>query len=126
MYHEDNWAEKQETDIIKWVNSVLVPSCELNEETNDYTVNAADIWLNGNRSDESSTISISNKVPPLYSVPQKLSILRKRKSTIATSEPVKSVFQDLSRIIDRKIISIRDDRDLHVDEGKFIFYFYDP
>lgn len=125
MYHEDKWAEKQETDIIKWVNSVLVPSCELNEEDNDYTVNAADIWLNGNRSDESSTISISNKVPPLYSIPQKLNILRKRKNTIVTSEPVKSVFQNLSRIIDRKIISIRDDRDLHVDEGKFIFYFYE-
>lgn len=117
MYNDDKWLDRQERDIIKWMNLVLSPPTELNEENTDWTVDAADVWLKRYHLDESSSTLITNKVPLLYSMPQTLDILRKRKISVISNEPVYSVFKKLSILIEKKIISIREDRDLHADEG---------
>ncbi len=114
------WVEKQEKAIINWMNSLLMPPVELSEENNDWNVDAANAWLKGSRAEITSSVSMIN-IPPCYSMPQTLDILRKRWKSIVSSEPVASVFKNLTCVIGRRIISVREDRDLLKDEGMIIF-----
>lgn len=110
--------DEQEKDIIKWINSVLVPPVELDEENPNYTVDAAEVWLKRNRTSYDSSVWSVNKVPvSLYNAPERVALLRKRSKALRDSELVKSVFHDLRCLISKKTIYIRDGRDIYADEG---------
>ena len=118
LYCDENWIGRQEKYIIKWMNSLLTPPVELHEET-DWTVDAAAIWLQSCRDgDLRSVPSVDNIAAAIYyHSPQRMDTLRKVASSLLESEPIGPVFEKIDVIIQKKIISIREDRDLHLDQG---------
>ena len=117
MYTNDQWVDEQEKDIIKWMNSILVPPAELCEEQAEWNVDGAEAWIKRNYS--SNSVMVSNKIPiSLYNSTEKLNILRKRKEALMRDDYVKVVFSELSTQINRKIIFVREGRDIYADEGE--------
>ena len=109
---------EQERDIIKWMNSILVPT-ELSEEQSDRTVNGAEVWIKRNYSRNS--VLAAHKVPiTFYNAPEKLDILRKRKTALLENDYIKAVFSELSAQITRRVIFVREGRDIYADEGEVI------
>lgn len=93
---------------------------ELNDENGGSSVDAADVWLKGRQDGQLRAVpSVDNVAFAIYNSPQKMNTLRKVALSTANNEPVSSVFKNLSINIDKKIISVREDRDLHVDHGMF-------
>lgn len=117
LYCDEYWIDRQERDVIKWMNSLLTPPIELNEEC-DRTVDAAEVWLKSRREGELRAVpSVDNIAAAVYHSPQRLDTLRKVSSSLLTTEPVLSVFKKISVVTEKKIISVREDRDLHLDQG---------
>lgn len=103
------------------MNSLLTPPVELNEE-NDWTVDAAEVWLKSRYEGELRSVpSMDNIVTSIYHCPQRMDTLRKIASKFLTEEPVYSVFKQISIAVEKKIIGIREDRDLHLDQGWHFF-----
>lgn len=118
LYCDENWVDRQEKDIIKWMNSILTSPVELNEETNG-SVDAAAVWLQSCRdSNLRSVPSIDNIAAAVYyHSPQRLDTLRKMASSFLASKPIRLVFLNITNVTQKKIISVREDRDLHLDQG---------
>lgn len=110
--------DEQEENIIKWMNSILVPT-ELSEDQADRMVDGAEAWIK--RNNLGNSISVSNKVPIiLYNAPENLNILRKRKDALLESDYVKVVFSELATQVSKKAIFVREGRDIYADEGEVL------
>jgi hypothetical protein len=101
------------------MNLILVPSTTLCEEQVDWSVDGAEAWIKRNYSSES--VLVSKKIPiTLCNAPEQLNILRKRKEALMQDDYVKVVFNELSAQINKKIIFVREGRDIYADEGKML------
>jgi len=118
--------DRQEADMIRWLNILLMPTDKLvDEEQMSDLEDAAIAW------EKASKTSYQNK--PLQFATQKdlfaaqiyrqssqqWSALRKATSNLITSTKVATVLSKLTVSIEKDLIAIRDDRQIHLDLSKF-------
>lgn len=123
-YHDEEWLDKQEVDIIKWMNSLLTPPVELQQTTDErWTVDdVAEMWVKGSQQEGAIKLAPSKEyfASVLYHCPQQLNSLRKAALIFYHSDPIAGVLSKLSSSIEKKTLTIREDRDLHLDQGIII------
>jgi abnormal spindle-like microcephaly-associated protein len=125
QYYESEWLDRQESDMIRWLNALLMPTDKLadEEQVNDLE-QAAVAW------EEASKKSHRNKpmqfatqkdlfVSQIYKQsPQQWSALRKATTNLITSTNVATVLSKLTISIEKDFITVRDDRQIHLDLSK--------
>ncbi|XP_022160068.1 protein abnormal spindle-like isoform X2 [Myzus persicae] len=122
QYYEAEWLDRQESDMIRWLNALLMPTDKLaDEEQLDDLKQATVAW------EEASKTSHKNKpmqfatqkdlfVSQIYKqCPQQWSALRKATSNLITSTNVATVLSKLTISIEKDFIAVRDDRQIHLD-----------
>lgn len=130
QYYEAEWLNRQEYDMIRWLNALLTPTDKLiDEEQSGDLEEAAMAWV------EASKTCHKNKpmhfatekdlfVAQIYrQSPQQWSALRKATTNLISSTNVSSVLSKLSISIEKDLITIRDDRQIHLDLSKIYLYF---
>ncbi|VVC41764.1 Hypothetical protein CINCED_3A009489 [Cinara cedri] len=121
-YYAAEWLDRQESDMIRWLNELLMPTDKLaEEEKSDDLKQAAGSW------EEVSKMCNKNKpmqfatqkdlfVAQIYrQSPQQWSALRKATFNLITSNKVSSVLSKLTVSIEKNLITVRDDRQIHLD-----------
>ncbi|VVC38206.1 Hypothetical protein CINCED_3A000313 [Cinara cedri] len=122
QYYETEWLNRQESDMIRWLNALLTPTDKLvDEEQSGDLEQAAMAWV------EVSKTSHKNKPMQLATQkdlfaaqiyrqsPQQWSALRKATTNLILSTNVSSVLSKLTVSIEKDLISVRDDRQIHLD-----------
>lgn len=125
--YEAEWLNRQECDMIRWLNALLTPTDKLvDEEYSGDLEQAAMAWV------EASKTSLKNKpmqfatekdlfVAQIYrQSPQQWSALRKATINLMTSSSVTSVLSKLTSSIEKDLIAVRDDRQIHLDLSKIL------
>lgn len=111
--------------MIRWLNALLMPTEKLSEdEQSNELEHAAVAWV------EASKTSHNNK-PMQFAIqkdlfaaqiyrqsPQQWSALRKATSNLITSSNVAIVLSKLTVSIEKDLITVRDDRQIHLDLSK--------
>jgi len=127
QYYEAEWLDRQESDMIRWLNALLMPTDKLADEEQDDLKQAAVAW------EEASKTSCRNKpmqfatqkdlfVSQIYKqCPQQWSALRKATSNLITSTNVATVLSKLAVSIEKDFITVRDDRQIHLDLSEILF-----
>lgn len=116
--------------MIRWINTLLTPSDKLvDEEQSGDLEQAAIAWI------EASKTSYENKpmqfatqkdlfVAQIYrQSPQQWNALRKATTNLIMSKNVVSVLSKLTVLIEKDLITVRDDRQIHLDLSE-IYLFY--
>lgn len=113
--------------MIRWLNALLTPTDKLvDEEFSGDLEQAAMAWI------EASKTSHKNKpmqfatekdlfVAQIYrQSPQQWSALRKATTNLMTSASITSVISKLTMSIEFNLITVRDDRQIHLDLSKIL------
>ncbi|KAE9525583.1 hypothetical protein AGLY_014110 [Aphis glycines] len=122
QYYESEWLDRQESDMIRWLNALLMPSDKLadEEQINDLE-QAAVAWTEATKtSHRNKPMQFATQkdlfVSQIYKQsPQQWSALRKATSNLITSTNVATVLSKLSISIEKDFITVRDDRQIHLD-----------
>lgn len=108
--------------MIRWLNALLTPSDKLVDEkqSNDLE-EAAMAWVEASKtSHKNKPMQLATEkdlfVAQIYrQSPQQWSALRKATTNLITSTSVTSVLSKLTISIEKDLISVRDDRQIHLD-----------
>lgn len=126
QYYEAQWLDRQEADMIRWLNVLLMPTDKLadEEQINDLE-DAAIAWEKASKSNHQNKPLQFATQKDIFAAqiyrqsPQQWSALRKATSNLITSTKVATVLSKLTVSIEKDLISIRDDRQIHLDLSKF-------
>ncbi|KAJ3629310.1 hypothetical protein MTP99_013707 [Tenebrio molitor] len=114
--YNEEWIHEQEENFKKWLNSLLTPPLELDSSDEGHVPDVAKIWMEcRNKKVEAAPTreAVANK----YHTSFQMNLLRKKASALYRSKEVASVLTKVEAAIEQKKISIRDDRNIHLDLG---------
>lgn len=121
-YYASEWLDRQESDMIRWLNALLMPTDKLaDEEPSDDLDVAATAWVEASKtSHKNKPIQLATQkdlfAAQIYrQSPQQWGALRKATINLITSTSVASVLSKLSVSIEKDLITVRDDRQIHLD-----------
>ncbi|XP_050438518.1 protein abnormal spindle isoform X3 [Adelges cooleyi] len=122
QYYESEWLNRQESDMIRWLNALLTPTDKLvDEEHSGDLEQAAMAWVEASKeSHKNKPMQFATQkdlfVAQIYrQSPQQWSALRKATTNLITSQSVATVLSKLSISIEKDLITVRDDRQIHLD-----------
>lgn len=112
--------------MIRWLNALLMPTDKLvDEEPSDDLEQAAVAWVEASKTGNQNkpmqlAIQKDLFVAQIYrQSPQQWSALRKATTNLITSTSIATVLSKLSVIIEKDLITVREDRQIHLDLSKF-------
>ncbi|XP_060849151.1 abnormal spindle-like microcephaly-associated protein homolog [Rhopalosiphum padi] len=121
-YYETEWLDRQESDMIRWLNAMLTPTEKLvDEEQSNELEEAAMAWVEASKTcHKNKPMQFATQkdlfVAQIYrQSPQQWSALRKATTNLITSSSVTSVLSKLTVSIEKDLITLRDDRQIHLD-----------
>lgn len=121
-YYETEWLDRQESDMIRWLNAMLTPTEKLvDEEQSSDLEQAAMAWVEASKTcHKNKPMQFATQkdlfVAQMYrQSPQQWSALRKATINLITSSNVTSVLSKLTVSIEKDLITLRDDRQIHLD-----------
>lgn len=118
IYNDTAWMARQERDMIKWLNALLTPPAELEANTDLPAIDVGDLWQKTCRLKEVNFAPSREEVSSdHYDKQNRLHSLRKAALNLLRSRDVATVLQKVSVHVDKKLLSVRADRDLHLDVG---------
>lgn len=128
QHYEAEWLNRQESDMIRWLNALLMPTDKLVDEENSADLEQAALaWIKASkRSHQEKPMKFATEKDLFASQiyrqsPQQWSALRKATTNLITSSSVTSVLTKLTTSIEKDLILVRDDRQLHLDLSEFFF-----
>lgn len=114
--------------MIRWLNTLLTPIDKLvDKEQSDDLEQAAMAWIEASKTcHQNKPMQFATEkdlfVAQIYrQSPQQWSALRKATKNLITSTNVSSVLSKLTVTIEKDLINIRDDRQIHLDISKNCF-----
>lgn len=116
--------------MIRWLNALLMPSDKLvDEEQSGDLEQAAVAWVEASKCHKNKPLQFATQkdlfVAQIYQQsPQQWSALRKATTNLMTSSSVSSVLSKLTVSIDKDLITVRDDRQIHLDLSEYFFFFF--
>ncbi|XP_050531513.1 protein abnormal spindle isoform X2 [Daktulosphaira vitifoliae] len=122
QYYETEWLNRQESDMIRWLNALLTPTENLVDEDHSGDLEqAAMAWVEASKdSHKNKPMQLATQkdlfVAQIYrQSPQQWSALRKATSNLCTSQRIATVLSKLTISIEKDLITVRDDRQIHLD-----------
>ncbi|CAG4980178.1 unnamed protein product [Colias eurytheme] len=113
-FYDEALIHKFERDFKRWLNYILTPP-DLDSNV-EQKIDVGKAWIE-NRNKEVPTAPTREKVCNAYHNSHRLESLRKSARTLLKTPEISQVLLKLNAQIDKKLIAIRDDRNLHLDIG---------
>lgn len=130
QYYETEWLDRQQSDMIRWINTLLTPTENLVEEEQSGDLEKAAIaWIEASKTCHKNKPMQFATQKDLFAAqiyrqsPQQWSALRKATTNLLTSSNVTSVLSKLTVSIEKDLITVRDDRQIHLDLSGIFFMF---
>ncbi|KAL4709961.1 hypothetical protein ACJJTC_003924 [Scirpophaga incertulas] len=114
-FYDEEAVVKFETEFKRWLNCILTPPSDLDSSV-EQKIDVGKVWLE-NRNREVPLAPTKEQVCSVYHNSRRLESLRKAARTLFKSPEITLVFIKLNAQIQRKLIAIRSDRNLHLDIG---------
>lgn len=119
-YYDAEWLDKQQSDLICWLNMLLMPSDKLEGEEQSIE-QAVVAWENAFKTNHKNMPMQFSTQKDVFAAqiyrhsPIQWSTLRKTISNFIRSTNVATVLSKLTISIEKGIIAIRNDRQIHLD-----------
>lgn len=114
-FYDEEAVEKFETEFKRWLNCILTPPADLDSNV-EQKIDVGKVWID-NRNKEVPLAPTKEQVSSAYHNSHRLESLRRSARALLMSPEITMVFQKLAAQIDKKLIAIRADRNLHLDVG---------
>lgn len=114
-FYDEEAVDKFEKEFKRWLNCVLTPPADLDSNV-EMKVDVGKAWIE-NRNKEVPLAPTREQVSSMYHNSHRLESLRRSARSLLKSPEIAQVFQKLNAQIDKKLIAIRTDRNLHLDVG---------
>ncbi|KAF9806478.1 hypothetical protein SFRURICE_001273 [Spodoptera frugiperda] len=114
-FYDEEAVEKFENEFKRWLNCILTPPSDLDSNV-EQKIDVGKAWIE-NRNKEVPAAPTKEQVSSAYHNSHRLESLRRSARTLLMSPEIAIVFQKLTAQIDKKLIAIRADRNLHLDVG---------
>lgn len=116
FYYGDAWMHKQEIEFTKWLNALLTPHPDLLCNNSVVKVDVAKLFAE-NRNRDVVLAPSKEVASSLYHKNNRLNSLRKKAIIFFHSNQMKEVLSKTMLVVDKKRITIRDDKNVHLDFG---------
>lgn len=114
-FYDEEAVEKFESEFKRWLNCILTPPADLDSNI-EQKIDVGKAWIE-NRNKEVPVAPTKEQVSSLYHNSHRLESLRRSARQLLMSPEIVQVFQKLTMQIEKKLIAIRTDRNLHLDVG---------
>ncbi|CAB3223961.1 unnamed protein product [Arctia plantaginis] len=114
-FYDEEAVEKFESEFKRWLNCILTPPADLDSNI-EQKIDVGKAWIE-NRNKEVPFAPTKEQVSSLYHNSHRLVSLRRSARALLMSPEISLVFQKLTMQIEKKLIAIRTDRNLHLDVG---------
>ncbi|XP_023943237.2 protein abnormal spindle [Bicyclus anynana] len=114
-YYDKDAVENFEREFKKWLNCILTPPADLDSNI-EQKVDVAKAWIE-NRNKEVPLAPTKEQVCNAYHNSHRLESLRRSARTLLRSPEINQVYLKLQAQIEKKLIAIRNDKNLHLDVG---------
>ncbi|XP_014235635.1 abnormal spindle-like microcephaly-associated protein homolog [Trichogramma pretiosum] len=116
LYYDDKWIYKQEIEFKKWLNALLTPPEHLTTDVDTAPIDVGKVWQFC-RAKEVSLAETKEAISARYHTNTRLNSLRKAACSMYRRPDVITVLSNTTRCIEKEILIIRSDKDLHRDIG---------
>ncbi|KPJ08230.1 Protein abnormal spindle [Papilio machaon] len=114
-FYDVEAVDKIEQEFKRWLNYILTPPAELDSNV-EQKIDFGKAWIE-NRNKEIPVAPTKEQVSSTYHNSHRLISLRRSARALLLSPEISQVFVKLNLQIDKKLIAIRNDRNLHLDVG---------
>lgn len=114
-FYDEEAVEKFETEFKRWLNYILTPPADLDSNV-EQKIDVGKAWIE-NRNKEIPAAPTKEQVSSVYHNSLRLEGLRRSARNLLLSTDIAQVFLKLNAQIEKKLIAIRNDRNLHLDIG---------
>ncbi|XP_063380821.1 protein abnormal spindle [Cydia fagiglandana] len=114
-FYDEEAVSKFETEFKRWLNYILTPPADLDCNV-EQKIDVGKAWIE-NRNKEVPLAPTKEQVSSAYHNSHRLDSLRRAAKALLLSPEICQVFQKLTAQIEKKLIVIRADRNLHLDVG---------
>ncbi|KAG6445889.1 abnormal spindle-like microcephaly-associated protein homolog [Manduca sexta] len=114
-FYDEGAVEKFETEFKRWLNYILTPPADLDSNV-EQKIDVGKAWIE-NRNKEIPAAPTKEQVSSAYHNSHRLEGLRRSARNLLLSADIAQVFLKLNAQIEKKLIAIRNDRNLHLDIG---------
>ncbi|XP_068084317.1 abnormal spindle-like microcephaly-associated protein homolog [Anabrus simplex] len=116
VYYDGDWYDLRIKEFIKWLNYLLTPPAQLSSSDHLPRVDVAELWSRSCK-EEVAPAPSREVVSSLYHINHRLDSLRKAAYSLFQSSHVASVLSKVIIQVDKGILAVRDDRNIHLDIG---------
>ncbi|KAJ0177100.1 hypothetical protein K1T71_007109 [Dendrolimus kikuchii] len=114
-YYDEEAVSKIETEFRRWLNYILTPHADLDSDV-EQKIDIGKAWVE-NRNKEIPLAPTREQASSAYHNSHRLDSLRRSARALLVSNNIVQVVQKLNTQIEKKLIAIRTDRNLHLDIG---------
>ncbi|CAH0719484.1 unnamed protein product, partial [Brenthis ino] len=114
-FYDEEAVDKFESEFKRWLNYILTPPADLDSNV-EQKIDVGKAWIE-NRNKEVPAAPTKEQVSSIYHNSQRLESLRRSARALLLSPEISQVFMKLNVQIEKKLITIRTDRNLHLDVG---------
>lgn len=114
-FYDEEAVEKFETEFKRWLNYILTPPADLDSNV-EQKIDVGKAWIE-NRNKEVPAAPTKEQVCSNYHNSHRLQSLRRAARALIKTPEIAQVFLKLNAQIEKKLIAIRTDRNLHLDIG---------
>ncbi|KAL5011550.1 hypothetical protein ScPMuIL_010101 [Solemya velum] len=117
MYYDERWLEKQERGFVNWLNFILTPAEEYQNNNTKVKVDAGKICMNSTEYNVNLAPTKEILSFRAYAVYRRLNHLRRSACQLFQSEPVVRIIHKVEAEVESLRVAVRKDRMLHADLG---------
>ncbi|XP_014600851.1 PREDICTED: protein abnormal spindle isoform X1 [Polistes canadensis] len=117
MYYDEKWVYNQEMIFKKWLNALLSPPEDLNTDVESSCVDIGKVWQSCKLMENSILAETREALSARYHTDLRLNALRKAANAMYRRHEIVHVLSRTTVCIEKGILTIRLDRDLHRDIG---------
>lgn len=114
-FYDENAVQKLEKEFMTWLNCILTPPADLDSNV-EVKVDVGKAWLE-NKSKDVPAAPTREQVSIMYHNSHRLQSLRRAARALLMSPEIQLVFKKLIAQIEKKIIAVRSDKNLHLNVG---------
>ncbi|XP_015610094.1 abnormal spindle-like microcephaly-associated protein homolog isoform X2 [Cephus cinctus] len=117
LYYDAKWVYQQEVEFKKWLNALLTPPEHLAVDMEASCMDVGKVWQSCRLKEDVTLAETREAVSARYHTNTRLNTLRKAACAMFRSKEVSTILSKVTVCIEKGILVIRQDRDLHRDIG---------
>lgn len=117
LYYDDQWVFLQEVEFKKWLNALMTPPEHLNTDVDTACVDIGKVWQSCRLKEDVVLAESKESISARYHTNTRLNTLRKAACAMFRNSEVTNALSRATVCVEKGILVIRQDRDLHRDIG---------